>query len=76
MIGMLTSRYSMLATFSSIHVALIAFRGAHGLDVSGGFRGGLGVGGGGGMREPLIATKLTKLTPDEIAAIPKKYRPN
>jgi hypothetical protein len=25
---------------------------------------------------PLIATKLTKLTPDEIAAIPKQYRPN
>jgi hypothetical protein len=37
-----------------------------------GIRGGVG----GGMREPLIATKLTKLTPDEIAAIPKKYRPN
>ncbi len=29
-----------------------------------------------GFREPLIATKLTKLTPDEVAAIPKKYRPN
>jgi hypothetical protein len=29
-----------------------------------------------GFREPLIATKLTKLTPEEIAAIPKKYRPN
>ncbi len=31
---------------------------------------------GGGFREPLIATKLTKLTPEEVAAIPKKYRPN
>jgi len=30
----------------------------------------------GGFREPLIASKLTKLTPDEVAAIPKKYRPN
>ncbi len=29
-----------------------------------------------GFREPLIAAKLTKLTPDEVAAIPKKYRPN
>jgi hypothetical protein len=39
---------------------------------------GTGVGGGfdGGMREPLIASKLTKLTPEEIAAIPKQYRPN
>ncbi len=36
-----------------------------------------GVGGqlGDGFRVPLIATKLTKLTPEEIAAIPKKYRP-
>jgi hypothetical protein len=45
-----------------------------------GFRGRLdeGVRGGfgGGMSEPLIASKLTKLTPDEIAAIPKQYRPN
>lgn len=29
----------------------------------------------GGMRVPLIASKLTKLTPEEVAAIPKKYRP-
>ena len=29
-----------------------------------------------GFREPLIARKLTKLTPEEIAAIPKQYRPN
>lgn len=29
-----------------------------------------------GFREPLIARKLTKLTPDEVAAIPKKFRPN
>jgi hypothetical protein len=29
-----------------------------------------------GFRQPLIARKLTKLTPDEVAAIPKKYRPN
>jgi hypothetical protein len=29
-----------------------------------------------GFREPLIAAKLTKLTPEEVAAIPKKYRPN
>lgn len=29
-----------------------------------------------GFRQPLIVRKLTKLTPDEIAAIPKKYRPN
>ena len=29
-----------------------------------------------GFREPLIAKKMVKLTPDEIAAIPKKYRPN
>jgi hypothetical protein len=29
-----------------------------------------------GFIEPLIAKKLTKLTPDEIAAIPKKFRPN
>lgn len=31
---------------------------------------------GGGMREPLIASKLTKLTPEEVAAIPKQFRPN
>ena len=30
----------------------------------------------GGFRQGLIARKLTKLTPEEIAAIPKKYRPN
>jgi len=29
-----------------------------------------------GFKEPLFPSKLTKLTPDEIAAIPKKYRPN
>jgi hypothetical protein len=29
-----------------------------------------------GFKQPLIARKLTKLTPEEIAAIPKKYRPN
>ena len=29
-----------------------------------------------GFRQPLFARKLTKLTPEEIAAIPKKYRPN
>lgn len=29
-----------------------------------------------GFREPLIAKSLTKLTPEEVAAIPKKYRPN
>jgi hypothetical protein len=28
------------------------------------------------FREPLIARKLTKLTPDEIAAIPRQFRPN
>jgi hypothetical protein len=45
---------------------------------SGRFGGGLGgIGGlGGGMREPLIASKLTKLTPEEVAAIPKQFRPN
>jgi len=30
----------------------------------------------GGFRQPLIARKLTKLTPEEVAAIPKKFRPN
>jgi len=35
-----------------------------------------GIGAGAGFRVPLIARKLTKLTPAEIAAIPKKYRPN
>jgi hypothetical protein len=29
----------------------------------------------GGFREPLIVKKITKLTPDEIHAIPAKYRP-
>jgi hypothetical protein len=29
-----------------------------------------------GFRVPLIAKKLTKLTPAEVAAIPKKYLPN
>jgi hypothetical protein len=29
----------------------------------------------GGFSSPLIATKLTKLTPEEVAAIPRKYRP-
>jgi hypothetical protein len=29
-----------------------------------------------GFRQPLIAKALTKLTPEEIAAIPKEYRPN
>jgi hypothetical protein len=29
-----------------------------------------------GFKEPLIAKSLVKLTPAEIAAIPKKYRPN
>ena len=42
-----------------------------------GFRpNGVGFADGDGFREPLIARKLTKLTPEEIAAIPKKYRPN
>jgi len=44
------------------------FRGRLGETIRGGF--------GEGMSEPLIASKLTKLTPDEIAAIPKQYRPN
>ncbi len=29
-----------------------------------------------GFAEPLIARTLTKLTPEEVAAIPKKFRPN
>ena len=29
-----------------------------------------------GFSEPLIARSLTKLTPEEVAAIPKKFRPN
>ncbi len=36
----------------------------------------LAVGDTDGFQQPLIARKLTKLTPEEIAAIPKKYRPN
>jgi hypothetical protein len=28
-----------------------------------------------GIREPLIAKSLVKLTPDEVKAIPPKYRP-
>jgi hypothetical protein len=35
-----------------------------------------GFSGGGGITEPLIASKLTKLTPAEVAAIPKQFRPN
>lgn len=30
----------------------------------------------GGFKEKLIAKSLVKLTPEEVAAIPKKYRPN
>ena len=30
---------------------------------------------GHGFREPLIARTITRLTPDEVAAIPPKYRP-
>jgi hypothetical protein len=46
-------------------------------DIGGGGRFGGGIDGlGGGMREPLIAAKLTKLTPEEVAAIPKQFRPN
>jgi hypothetical protein len=29
-----------------------------------------------GMRQPLFPVKLTKLTAEEVAAIPKKFRPN
>ena len=29
-----------------------------------------------GMRQPIIARSLTKLTPEQVSAIPKKYRPN
>ena len=36
----------------------------------------LSVSDGHGMRQPLIATSLTKLTPDEVAAIPPKFKPN
>ena len=31
---------------------------------------------GHGFQEPLIATSMVKLTPDEVAAIPRKFRPN
>jgi hypothetical protein len=41
-----------------------------------GVRRGFGGEFGGGMSQPLIASNLTKLTPDEISAIPKQYRPN
>ena len=36
----------------------------------------LSVSDGHGMSQPLIATSLTKLTPDEVAAIPRKFKPN
>ncbi len=29
-----------------------------------------------GFAEPLIAKSLRKLTPDEVAAVPRKFRPN
>ena len=29
-----------------------------------------------GFTQPLIAKSITKLTPEQVAAIPKKYRPN
>ena len=29
-----------------------------------------------GFAEPLIAKSMRKLSPDEVAAVPKKYRPN
>jgi len=50
-------------------------------DNGAGFRNGVGFNGvgfgtGSGFRVPLIARKLTKLTPAEVAAIPPKYRPN
>jgi len=35
----------------------------------------LSVSDGHGFREPLIATSITRLTPDEVAAIPPKLRP-
>ena len=31
---------------------------------------------GHGFQEALIATSMVKLTPDEVAAIPRKFRPN
>ena len=36
----------------------------------------LSISDGHGMRQPLIAKTITKLTPDEVAAIPPKFRPN
>ena len=36
----------------------------------------LSVGDSSGFRTPLFPSKLTKLTPEEVAAIPKKFRPN
>jgi len=36
----------------------------------------LSVSDGHGFREPLIATSIVKLSPDEVAAIPKKFLPN
>jgi hypothetical protein len=36
----------------------------------------LSVGDTNGFREPLFPAKLTKMTPEEVAAIPKKFRPN
>jgi hypothetical protein len=44
-------------------------------NVGAGIRGGFGDVGG-GVSEPLIASNLTKLTPDQVAAIPAKDRPN
>jgi hypothetical protein len=35
----------------------------------------LGISDAHGVRRPLIATSLTKLTPAEIAAIPPRFRP-
>ena len=36
----------------------------------------LSVSDGHGFRSPLIANSIRKLTPEEVAAIPKKFRPN
>jgi len=36
----------------------------------------LSISDGHGFRQPLMATAITKLTPEEVAAIPKKFRPN
>ena len=36
----------------------------------------LAVAGMNGYREPLVVSKLTRLTPDEVAAIPEKFRPH